>query len=137
MTHTRHGLRFEFLLGSLLLGLGLFAMPAMVYLVGVSAFGPYGERADLGRFYGDFFGDLATGSVRAWLLLLGPLLMVSLLRLVLLRRPVPEPETEAASVPVTGSASGAGKAKPGATSHPAGASARHDTRRREPSVSLD
>jgi len=128
MTQTRRGLRFEFLLGSLLLGVGLFAMPAMVYLVGVSAFGPYGERADLGRFYGDFFGDLATGSFRAWLLLLGPLLMVSLLRLVFLRRPVPETE----SVPE------AEKATPGtASQRPAGTPAPRGSRRREPSVSLD
>lgn len=127
MTRTRHGLRFEFLLGSVLLGLGLFAMPAVVYLVGVSLFGPYGERAEMGRFYGDFFGDLATGSFRAWLLLLGPLVIISLLRLIFLRRPVPE---QPAAEP--------GPARPSAaTQRPATTPAPGGTRRREPRIGPD
>jgi len=37
-------------------------------------FGPYGDNGGLGRFYGDFWGDLAEPSVRAWALALGLLI---------------------------------------------------------------
>lgn len=123
MAQNRHRLRFELILGSLLLAFGLFAMPAMVYGVGVLLLGPYGERAHAGRFYGDFLGDLAAGSPRAWLLLLGPLIMISLIRLIFLRRS--EPDSQA---PTAEAAAQARPAQRPANSAPAG-------RRREPHVS--
>lgn len=83
----RHRLRFELIFGSILLGFGLFALPGIIYWVGTALLGPYAEGAGAGTFYGDFFGDLATGSMRAWMLALGPLALISLIRLIFLRRP--------------------------------------------------
>ena len=69
-------LRFELIFASIWLGVGLFLVPALIFWVGIAMLGPYGEGtgAGLGTFYADFFGDLATGEVRAWLLALGPLI---------------------------------------------------------------
>jgi hypothetical protein len=67
---------------SIWLALGLFLLPATIFLVGGALLGPYGEDGGLGRFYGDFLGDLAEPSVRAWAIALGPLVLISLLRLV-------------------------------------------------------
>jgi hypothetical protein len=78
----RRRARFELIFASIWLAVGLFLLPAAIYSVGGALLGPYGENPRLGRFYGDFFGDLAEPSVRAWALALGPLILVSLLRLV-------------------------------------------------------
>lgn len=79
-------LRFELIFASAWLAVGLFLMPAIVYYVGSSLLGPYGsisaESLGLGRFYADFFGDLAEPSMRAWSIALGPLLLVSLVRAI-------------------------------------------------------
>jgi hypothetical protein len=77
-----HRTRFELVFASLWLAVGLFAMPAIVYSVGSGLLGPYGENAGLGRFYGDFFRDLAQPSLGTWTLALGPLVLVTLVRLV-------------------------------------------------------
>lgn len=84
----RSRLRFELIVASLLLAFALFILPALIFWVGISILGPYGngEGAGMGTFYGDFYGDLATGSIRAWSLVAGPLLIVSLVRLLFLRR---------------------------------------------------
>jgi len=78
----RRRARFELIFASIWLAVGLFLLPAAIYSVGGALLGPYGENPRLGRFYGDFFGDLAEPSVRAWALALGPLVLISLLRLV-------------------------------------------------------
>jgi hypothetical protein len=78
----RRRARFEVIFASIWLALGLFLLPATIFLVGGALLGPYGEDGGLGRFYGDFFGDLAEPSVRAWAIALGPLVLISLLRLV-------------------------------------------------------
>ena len=76
-------LRFELIFASIWLAVGLFVLPAPIFAVGGALLGPYGENGGrLGRFYGDFFGDLAEPSVRAWAIALGPLVLISLLRLV-------------------------------------------------------
>jgi hypothetical protein len=67
---------------SIWLAVGLFVLPATIFAVGGALLGPYGENSRLGRFYGDFFGDLAEPSMRAWALALGPLVLISVLRLV-------------------------------------------------------
>ncbi|HKU16209.1 MAG TPA: hypothetical protein VJQ52_17575 [Steroidobacteraceae bacterium] len=67
---------------SIWLAVGLFAVPATIFAVGSALLGAYGDNGGLGRFYGDFFRDLAEPSVRAWAIALGPLVVVSLLRLV-------------------------------------------------------
>jgi hypothetical protein len=84
----RSRLRFELIFASVWLAVGLFALPALIFLVGVSLLGPYGEAgAGLGRFYADFFADLAEPSGRAWALALGPLVLVSLVRAIFLGLP--------------------------------------------------
>jgi hypothetical protein len=78
----RRRARFEVIFTSIWLAVGLFVLPATIFLVGGALLGPYGDNGGLGRFYGDFFGDLAEPSVRAWAIALGPLTLISLLRLV-------------------------------------------------------
>ena len=78
----RRRVRFEAVFASIWLAIGLFALPAAIFGVGGALLGPYGENAGLGRFYGDFFGDLAEPSLRAWAIALGPLALVSVLRLI-------------------------------------------------------
>jgi len=78
------GIRFEIILGSILLAFGLFALPALVYLVGAALLGPYLENApanSIALFYRNFFADLAAPSVRAWLMAVGPFLVIALFRL--------------------------------------------------------
>jgi hypothetical protein len=78
----RRRARFEVIFTSIWLAVGLLVLPATIFIVGGALLGPYGDNGGLGRFYGDFFGDLAEPSVRAWAIALGPLTLISLLRLV-------------------------------------------------------
>lgn len=78
----RRRARFELIFAGIWLAVGLIALPATIFAVGGSLLGPYGDNGGLGRFYGDFFGDLAEPSVRAWAIALGPLVLISILRLV-------------------------------------------------------
>jgi hypothetical protein len=119
-THSR--LRFELILASALLAVGLFLVPAAVYWVGLALLGPYGDGAGMGAFYADFFGDLASGAGRAWGLALGPVLVVSWVRLLFIRRGA-EPEDDADDTPQKPPV----RAKPAATA----------SRRVEPRVSMD
>jgi hypothetical protein len=75
-------LRFELIFASLGLAFGLFLLPALIYWVGSALLGPYGEKAGLSTFYVDFYGDLADGSGRTWILAVGPLALVYLLRAI-------------------------------------------------------
>lgn len=77
-------LRFELTLASVLLAVGLFIMPGLIYWVGIVVLGPYGEGvgAGVGSFYADFFGDLASAQLHTWALALGPLILVSLIRFI-------------------------------------------------------
>jgi hypothetical protein len=78
------GIRFEIILGSILLAFGLFALPALIYLAGITLLGPYLENAqgnNIALFYKSFFADLAAPSARAWLIAVGPLLVIALFRL--------------------------------------------------------
>ena len=89
----RNRTRFELIFASIWLAVGLFLLPALIFWVGVVVLGPYGEGqgAGMGTFYGDFFGDLAQGEVRAWVLALGPLVLITLLRAIFWgTRPRPE-----------------------------------------------
>jgi hypothetical protein len=87
--------RFELMFASVWLAVGLFVVPATIFAVGGALLGAYGDNGGLGRFYGDFFRDLAEPSVRAWAIVLGPLVLISLLRLVFVgaaRNAPPEPD---------------------------------------------
>lgn len=80
-------LRFELIFASLGLAFGLFLLPALIFWVGMALLGPYGvgasgEGAGLSTFYVDFYGDLSDGSGRAWIIALGPVILVYLLRAV-------------------------------------------------------
>ena len=78
----RRRARFEVIFASIWLAVGLFVVPATIFAVGGALLGPYGDNGGLGRFYGDFFGDLIKPSMRAWAIALAPLALISLLRLV-------------------------------------------------------
>jgi len=75
-------LRFELIFASLGLAFGLFLLPALIYWVGAALLGAYRENAGLSSFYVDFYGDLADGAGRTWILALGPLVLIYLLRAV-------------------------------------------------------
>jgi hypothetical protein len=77
------GVGFEIILASSLLAFGLFALPALVYLVGAALLGTYQETGpnSIAIFYRNFFADLAAPSGRAWLIAIGPLLIIYLFRL--------------------------------------------------------
>jgi hypothetical protein len=114
--------RFEAIFASIWLAVGLFVLPAAIFAVGAALLGPYGEERGLGAFYADFFGDLAALNARAWCLALGPLVLISLLRLIFLNlRSTPREEPAPPSRPA-----------------PAAASVhRKEVKRVEPRVSLD
>jgi len=79
---SRRRTRFELIFAGVWLAVGLLLLPALIFSVGGSLLGPYGDNGGLGRFYGDFLGDLAEPSVRAWAIALGPLALISILRLI-------------------------------------------------------
>lgn len=83
---TRRRLRFELIFASVWIAFGLLVLPALIYWIGVAMLGPYGENAGLGAFYLDYFRDLAEPTGRAWALMLGPVLVISSLRLIFWRR---------------------------------------------------
>jgi len=70
------------------LSAGIVVLPALVYWVGTTLLGPYDAasagKAHIGSFYGDVFRDLAVPALAAWSIVLGPLVVVTLLRLILL-----------------------------------------------------
>lgn len=84
----KHRARSELIFASIWLAVGFFVMPALIFLVGTLLLGPYGasegDGGSLGSFYGDFFSDLAEPAGRVWMLALGPLVVISLLRLIFL-----------------------------------------------------
>ncbi|HKS58088.1 MAG TPA: hypothetical protein VJS12_22525 [Steroidobacteraceae bacterium] len=98
----RKRVRFEVIFASIWLLVGLVVLPALIFAVGGSLLGPYGDNGGLGRFYGDFFGDLAEPSVRAWSLALGPLVLITILRLIFVgagRTPGKSPEEDRPAPP--------------------------------------
>jgi hypothetical protein len=61
--------------------LGALVMPLLVWAAGMLALGPYGNGG-LGALFADFFRGLATGSSACWIVLAGPYLVISLVRLL-------------------------------------------------------
>ena len=65
-----------------LLALGIWLVPALIFLVGSRILGPYGEIDTLAAFYIDLFGSLLEGRGIAWLLVSSLYLFLSLIRLL-------------------------------------------------------
>lgn len=96
----RHRVRFELAFASALLAFGLFVLPAVIYVVGVALLGPYGENQGMGALYANFFRDLVKPSGRTWIIALGPLLLISVARLLWLRKAgerIEEPQADVAT----------------------------------------
>jgi hypothetical protein len=90
-------LRFEGIFAVAWIGFGALILPALIYFVGTRLLGPYNKGAGLDALYADLFVDLAHGSGRAWLVVLGPWVGITLLRVVLFgfrRRRAAVPESE-------------------------------------------
>jgi len=67
---------------AVLLPLGFLALPAAVYVVGAELLGEYRPDGGMGQFYGDLYAAVAAGDPWAWLLLSGPWLCITALRLL-------------------------------------------------------
>jgi hypothetical protein len=72
--------RREIALFALLFGFGLLVMPFLIYLAGVMTLGPY--EGGLLAFLGSLMGAVFTAKPTAWLLVIGPYLMFSIIRLL-------------------------------------------------------
>ena len=71
----------ELALALLGLLLGVLLMPLLVWVAGMVALGPY-ANGGFGALLGDFLRGLAEGSLACWLVLAGPYLVMSLVRLL-------------------------------------------------------
>jgi len=63
---------------ALLFGFGLLVMPFLIYLAGVLTLGPY--EGGLLAFLGSLMGAVVTARPSAWLLVIGPYLMFTVIR---------------------------------------------------------
>ncbi len=63
------------------LGFAALVLPFLVYFTGLRVFGAYHGGGPT-RFLGDFYGDLAGLQPGAWLLLLGPVVLVAAWRVL-------------------------------------------------------
>ena len=134
-------LRFEILLASALLAFGLFALPALIYFVGATLLGPYieGDVPSNGPalFYRNFFADLAAPSGRAWLIAIGPLLVIGLFRLAFIGQrssPRRDPPPRSEPAPKRAAATPRAPAPTRASAPPKG---RNGSRRVEPRIGGD
>jgi hypothetical protein len=131
------GIRFEIILASVLLAFGLFGLPALIYAVGTLLLGPYQETSpsnSVALFYRGFFSDLAAPSARAWLIAIGPLLVIGLFRLAFIGHRGGDAEPPARPAPPP-------RPRPAATAQPAPprskAPAGRGSRRVEPRIGGD
>jgi hypothetical protein len=83
--------KHELLLFGSLLGLGLFLLPFVVYLVGIEIVGPYEGEGGAFGLLASILTAVARGNWAAWMLTLSPYLMFQLTRVAfrILRRPRP------------------------------------------------
>jgi hypothetical protein len=65
---------------ALLFGFGLIVMPFLIYLAGVLTLGPY--EGGLLAFLGSLMGAVFTAKPSAWLLVIGPYLLFTAVRLL-------------------------------------------------------
>lgn len=92
-------IRRELILAGVLLPIGFFLLPVAIFLTGQALLGDYSQNgAGVGQLYADIFGDLTTGFLPAWALVLSPWLGVQLLRLAALpvtrKRSAPPPQRD-------------------------------------------
>jgi hypothetical protein len=73
------GVARELMTIALCIGLGLLVMPCLIYAAGRLALGPY-AHGNLFALWHDFLAALTTGSYAAWFIVIGPYLLVWLLR---------------------------------------------------------
>jgi hypothetical protein len=78
-------LRTELFLALGCIAFSLLVLPALVYWVGTLVLDPYSGGPLMTSLYGDFFRALSAGSFAAWLLVAGPYILLTLLRLVFTR----------------------------------------------------
>jgi len=69
-------------LAAICLGFGVLILPALIYVVGAKILGAYGGGPGISSFYGDFFRNLISGGLRTWFIVLGPYLLLAVLRLI-------------------------------------------------------
>jgi len=111
-----NGWRRELLLAGGCLLVGLVLLPAAIYWAGATLLGAYGGGPHVGAFYGDFFRNLASGSLRTWIIALSPYVLLTALRLTFRPRRLPllrnSEASEAASEPVPAAAQPRDAAQP-------------------------
>ncbi|MBC7984112.1 MAG: hypothetical protein H7Y02_09685 [Candidatus Obscuribacterales bacterium] len=83
------------ILGALIFGLAV--LPMLIYASGKAALGNYGGGPHLWAFLGDLYRSLGAASVAAWSIVLGPTVLIMLLRLIFASSPKikaapPEPQ---------------------------------------------
>jgi hypothetical protein len=74
--------------------LGALVLPAAIFAVGTLLLGSY--TGGMGKFYQSFIQDLIAGLPRTWSLVIGPYVLIMLLRLVFMRRRLHQGEEESA-----------------------------------------
>lgn len=123
-------LRLELALGAALLAFGLLLLPALIFMIGRALLGGYGlaEDGSISTFYADFFNDLGSFSLRAWLLALGPALTIYALRGIFFQRASADDADEPPTAP---------RARPATKPAPRAAAPASRRARVEPRLSRD
>jgi hypothetical protein len=73
------GFARELMLAAICIGVGLLVMPCLIFACGRLALGAY-AHGNLFALWHDFLRGLATGSQACWFIVLGPYLLLWLLR---------------------------------------------------------
>ena len=73
------GLWRELLMFAACIGIGVIVMPCLIFAVGRAALGPYAHGSVFALWH-DFMIGLVSGSQAVWFIVLGPYLLVWLLR---------------------------------------------------------
>ena len=80
---TASTLKFELILGMVLIAIGMLALPVAVYWVGQVVIGGYESDAGMAGLIGAVWDDLGRGSLAAWILVLSPYVVIQLFRAAL------------------------------------------------------
>ena len=72
-----------------LIAFSIFLLPALIYLVGDAAVGPFEGESGLSSLYGAILGGAARLQPAAWVLIAGPYVVIQSLRLAFSRRKAP------------------------------------------------